>query len=56
MSNVMELHGVCEARKCKRDERRIARKSDLVVVNKRKYHRGCEPTKEEQKARNRSSV
>jgi hypothetical protein len=54
MSNVIEMFGVCEAEKCKRPDRKILERKDLVIVEKKKYHRGCEPTAEEQKAKTRS--
>lgn len=54
MSEVIGMEGVCEAKKCKRPERRITSRDDLVRVGKKNYHRGCEPTKAEQKASRRS--
>jgi len=56
MSDVVDLFGVCEADKCKRPERRILSEADKIIVRKKNYHRGCEPTEEELKARDRSSV
>jgi hypothetical protein len=56
MNDVIDLFSICEAEKCKRPERRITDKGDLVVVETKTYHRGCEPTREERNAQNRSSV
>jgi hypothetical protein len=55
MSDVDEVVGVCEAEKCKRPERRIL-EGDKVTMRKKAYHRGCEPTKKELKAKDRSSL
>jgi len=52
-SNVIEIHGRCNAERCKRDERLIANEADLVVVRGKSYHKGCEPTQEQLDAMNR---
>jgi hypothetical protein len=54
MNNVVESHGPCEAEKCKRPERLITSDADKVVVRKKQYHRGCEPTPQELAALDRS--
>lgn len=56
MTNVRELFGNCEAEKCKRPERGISKENDKVVIEKKIYHRGCQPTNAERRARNKSSV
>jgi hypothetical protein len=54
MSDVVEVVGVCEAEKCKRRERRIFSEADKVTVREKIYHRGCEPTEKELKAKDKS--
>jgi hypothetical protein len=54
MNNVVESHGVCEAPKCKRDERLITSEADKVVVREKAYHKCCEPTPQELAAFDRS--
>jgi hypothetical protein len=47
MSDVIDLYGVCEGEPCQHEERRITDAADLLEVNGRRYHRGCEPPQEE---------
>jgi hypothetical protein len=44
---------IVRAKPCKRAEI-IIRKDDLVVVDGKKYHKGCQPTEEERAARAKS--
>jgi hypothetical protein len=53
MSDVIEMVGNCEGESCKRAEI-IIRKDELVVVDGKKYHKGCQPTEEERKAKAKS--
>ena len=55
MSDVIDLHGNCEAKICRREERAITDEADILIVRKKLYHRGCEPSHEEQEAEDRSS-
>jgi hypothetical protein len=54
MNNVIESHGICEAKKCRRPDRVIRSAADKVVVRKKKYHKGCEPTRQELETADRS--
>ncbi len=45
--DVAHLYGVCEADRCQRQERAITKDSDLIVIDGRRYHRGCEPSDRE---------
>jgi predicted nucleic acid-binding protein len=54
MSEVTDLYGVCQAEKCKRQERAIIGEADKVTLRGKAYHKGCEPTREELAAKDRS--
>src|SRR5258708_25016993 len=47
MSDVVELHGNCEATPCKRESVAITSQDDKATVRGKNYHKGCEPTSEQ---------
>lgn len=54
MPDVVTSYGPCEAERCKRPDRTITEEDDIVRIRGKQYHRGCEPTEEELRARDNS--
>jgi hypothetical protein len=43
MADVIDVYGLCEGEPCHKPERTITDENDMYVVNRRRYHKGCEP-------------
>jgi hypothetical protein len=47
MGDVIDSFGVCEAEVCKRQSRILTSEDDIVRIDRRQYHKGCEPPQQE---------
>jgi len=54
VSDVIELHGNCEATRCQRGDVKITSPDDMVIVRGKKYHKECAPTQAQLTAKDKS--
>lgn len=56
MGNVITIQGMCAGQPCKHGpgNQIIMREDEVVTVDGKTYHKGCEPTEKEREARRNS--